>query len=70
MIKNDKNHAGSEFKIDEVSQPISRHSETSYRRRKHLTSLLKREGFVHEETRLLGEQRLSETWSKVSGYTK
>lgn len=46
------------------------HSESSARRRKHLTSLLRREGFTLDDTRYLGAQKLSETWSKVSGHFK
>lgn len=46
------------------------HSESSARRRKHLTSLLKREGFTLDDKCYLGTQRLSETWSKISGHLK
>jgi hypothetical protein len=45
---------------------MNHYSETHARRRKHLSSLFKREGFVREETRYLGGQRVSETWSRVS----
>lgn len=46
------------------------HGESSECRRKHLTSLLKREGFTLDEKRYLGAQRLSETWSRISGHVK
>ncbi|MCE7886257.1 MAG: hypothetical protein DYH13_01975 [Alphaproteobacteria bacterium PRO2] len=46
-------------------------SETSARNRKHITSLLKHEGFVRDNAPVIGGKKISETWSKVlSGHAK
>lgn len=46
-------------------------SETSARSRKHVKSLLKREGYTRDAAPFIGGRNLSETWSlKVSGHVK